>query len=190
MKKWFALIALTALIVWGVYDISKESAMPWQKKRTAQAVEEDQQEGVKIGLNQGELAPDFTLLTADGEELKLSDYRGKRVMMNLWASWCPPCIAEMPDLQSFFSAHKDEGIEVIGINLTESEAHKEGIYQFIDDFELTFPVVFDEASQVADLYQVTTIPTTFILNSKGEIEQKIVGPLTYEIMEELMQQVP
>lgn len=189
MKKWIVLIGLTALIIWGAYDISKKDTVPWQKQQTEHIAEGEQQEIPEVGLNQGELAPDFTLLTTENEELTLSDYQGKRVIMNLWATWCPPCIAEMPHLQSFYSDHKEEGIEVIGINLTESEAKKEGVYQFINDFQLTFPVVFDEESQAANLYQVTTIPTTYILNSKGEIEQKIVGPMTYEIIEELMQQV-
>lgn len=190
MKKWFALIGLIALVIWGAYDIlSKENSRPGQKKQAEHTVEEEQQERPKIGLNQGELAPDFTLLTTEGEGLTLSDYQGKRVIMNFWATWCPPCIAEMPHLQSFYSDHKDEGLEVIAINLTESEAKKEGVYPFIDEYQLTFPVVFDEDSLVASLYQVTTIPTTYILNSKGEIEQKIVGPMTYEIIEELLQQV-
>ncbi|QUL53501.1 redoxin domain-containing protein [Paenibacillus tritici] len=189
MKKWFALFGLIALIIWGAYDIqSKENSRLVQKKQAEHTVEEEQQES-EIGLNQGELAPDFTLLTTDGEGLSLSDYRGKRVIVNLWATWCSPCIAEMPHLQSFYSDYQDEGLELIAINLTESEAKQEDIHQFIDKYQLTFPIVFDKGSEVADLYQVTTIPTTFILNSKGEIEQKIVGPMTYEIIEELMQQV-
>ena len=85
--------------------------------------------------------------------------------------------------------HKTDGIEVLAINLTEAEKNQEDVSKFITDYALSFPVVLDEKSHVADLYQVTTIPTTYILDSKGRIERKMVGPMTYEMMDEIMKKV-
>lgn len=70
----------------------------------------------------------------------------------------------MPHIQSFYADYQNKGVEVLAINLTEAERNQEDVYQFIDDYQLTFPAVLDEDSQVANLYQVTTIPTTYILN--------------------------
>lgn len=139
-----------------------------------------------VGLVEGNLAPDFTLPTLEGDKLTLSEYRGQKIILNMWASWCPPCIAEMPDMQEFYTNHQTDGIEILAINMTESEKNIENVSKFIEDFSLTFPIVLDEKSQVADLYQVTTIPTTYILDSKRRVEQKIVGPMTYDKMVKMM----
>lgn len=188
MKKGIVILALLALIIWGIYDINKSNSNLLNQQ--IQQSSSNNSETVSIvGLEQGNLAPDFTLSTLEGEDLSLSDFYGKKVILNMWATWCPPCIAEMPHLQSYYTDHKSDNIEVFAINLTQSEKNITDVTQFISDFELTFPVVLDEESRVADLYQVTTIPTTFILNSKGEIEQKIVGPMTYEMMAELMKEI-
>lgn len=189
MKKVVVIIALLALIIWGIYDINKSKSKSLNHVQSGQANVEESENNIIVGLEQGNLASDFTLSTIEGERLNLSDYRGKKIILNMWATWCPPSIAEMPHLQSFYTDHETDGIEVVAINLTQAEKNRRDVPRFIADYELTFPVVLDEESQVANLYQVTTIPTTFILNSKGEIEQKIVGPMTYDMLDELMKQV-
>ncbi|GGD83724.1 peroxiredoxin family protein [Paenibacillus nasutitermitis] len=189
MKKTIVILMLLGLVIWGVYDINKNNIKPLNHAETEQSGTEEMESNETVGLEKGNIAPDFTLPTLEGENLKLSDYRGKKVILNMWATWCPPCIAEMPHLQSFYKDHKTEGVAVFAINLTQAEKNRKDIPGFIADYELTFPVVLDEKSQVADLYQVTTIPTTYILDSKGRIEQKIVGPMTYDMMDEIMKQV-
>lgn len=176
MKKWIAILALLSLAIWGVFDIMNNDSK----------IEDTT---VVVGLEPGNTAPDFKLPTLEGEQIKLSDFRGKKVIMNMWASWCPPCKAEMPDLQSFYIDHQAEGIEVFGINLTEAEKNKQDVTHFIEEYELTFPIVLDEKSQTADLYEVTTIPTTYIVDSKGKIAQKIVGMVTYERVKEIISKV-
>lgn len=189
MKKIIIFIALSALVFWGVYDLSSNDAKPLNKPQTEQSNTDEAKYSQAVGLEQGNEAPDFTLPTLEGDKITLSEYRGKKVIVNMWASWCPPCKAEMPDMQKFYQKHKTDGIEVLAINLTEAEKNKEDVSQFITDYVLSFPVILDEKSHVADLYQVTTIPTTYILDSKGRIERKMVGPMTYEMMDEIMKSV-
>lgn len=183
MKKIIVISALLALVIWGVYDISVSKSNPLN---IPQSVTDDVENSQVVGLEEGNLAPNFTLPTLEGDKLTLSEYRGQKIILNMWASWCPPCIAEMPDMQEFYTNHQTDGIEILAINMTESEKNIENVSKFIEDFSLTFPIVLDEKSQVADLYQVTTIPTTYILDSKGRIEQKIIGPITYDKMVQMM----
>ncbi|REK76898.1 redoxin domain-containing protein [Paenibacillus paeoniae] len=186
MKKTIVIIALLFLVIWGVYDITnKESNSYSDAQKEQMAAEPD----FIVGLNSGNAAPDFTLSTPEGKDIKLSDLQGKKVILNMWASWCPPCIDEMPYLQAYYDDHQAEGVEVIAVNLTQAENNEDDVMRFIKDFELSFPVVLDRESRVANMYQVRTIPTTFILDSDGKVEQKIIGPLTYEMIDELMEQV-
>lgn len=184
MKNIIAVMALIGLVIWGVYDSGKDTD---EMTTNPSEAEKGQDEvDVPVGIQQGNLAPDFELKTLDGQSMKLSDLRGKRVIVNLWATWCPPCRAEMPDMQSFYEANKDKGIVVFGVNLTSSEAQPENIARFIDEFGITFPVVLDEENNVADWYQVVSIPTSYMIDSRGVIQQKITGPMSKEMMEELV----
>lgn len=136
------------------------------------------------GLSQGDLAPDFTLTDQNGDTVKLSDYRGKKVILNFWATWCPPCRAEMPHMQQFHENNESNDVEILAVNLTAQDNGDEAIRSFIDEFGLTFPIPMDETGSAGQTYQIRTVPTTFILNSKGEIAQKIVGPMDEQIMKD------
>ncbi|MFK8793260.1 peroxiredoxin family protein [Planococcus plakortidis] len=136
------------------------------------------------GLSQGQAAPDFTLTDQDGETVKLSDYRGKKVILNFWATWCPPCRAEMPHMQQFHENNAGGDVEILAVNLTAQDNGDEAIRSFIDEFGLTFSIPMDETGSTAQTYQIRTVPTTFILNTKGEIAQKIVGPMDEQIMKD------
>lgn len=133
----------------------------------------------KIGLNQGDIAPDFQLQTLDGEQVKLSDYRGSRVMLNFWATWCPPCRAEMPDMERF---HQDKEVVVLAVNLTDTESTIKQVKDFVNEYSLTFPILLDEVIEVANTYAVQPIPTSFMIDSNGIIQFKTFGPLNYEQM--------
>jgi len=132
-----------------------------------------------IGTEIGDKAPDFELTTVDGEQLKLSDFKGKRVMLNFWATWCPPCREEMPAMELFF---KDMDAVVLAVNLTDMEVNKKQVTDFINTYGLTFPVLLDEKGEVSSLYRISPIPTTYMIDSQGFIRHKAYGALTYEQM--------
>lgn len=121
-----------------------------------------------IGPEIGMRAPDFTLYTIDGEELTLSDFRGKMVMVNFWLSGCKPCVVEMPHLQAVFKNWSDEGLVILAINVRESA---ETVQSFIDSQGLTFPVLLDSEGVVDEVYQPSLFPTTFFIDAEGIIRQ-------------------
>lgn len=190
-----ALTALAALAFWGYMDIDAKKAQEKEAALKQQAVERmtymseqgkaDESVPV-IGLRKGNVAPDFILKSLDGKTHKLSDYRGKKVMLNLWATWCSPCREEMPDMQSFYAEHKSDSFEILAVNLTSSEKSIDQVQVFTQKHSITFPILLDPDDHVAGRFEVFQIPSTYILNEQGVIEQKMIGPMNKEIMELLM----
>jgi|SRR5699024_8610244 len=131
----------------------------------------------------GDEAPDFELLQVNEnnqlESIQLSDLEGKGVMLNFWATYCKPCEEEMPYMQSLYPEYEDE-IEIVAVSLDASDLV---IHQFIDKYDLTFPVLHDTKSEVMDLYNVGPIPSTFFISPEGEIVDKVAGALTLEKLE-------
>jgi peroxiredoxin len=142
-------------------------------------------ETVATGIKPGNKAPDFDLKTIDGETMRLSDLKGNVVFINLWATWCPPCRAEMPEMVRYYNEHSSEKIEILAVNLTDSDSEKE-VKQFADDYKINFPILLDTEGKVGDLYKTVSIPTTFIVDKKGIIREKHIGPMSYEMMEEFV----
>ena len=140
----------------------------------------------KIGLQEGNRAPDFTLQTLDGEKVKLSNMLGKIVFLNFWTTWCPPCKAEMPDLQEFYEEQQDNNIEIVAVNITTSEKKADDVGVFAKEYGLTFPVLLDNKGDVADTYRILTIPTTYVIDKHGIVRKKIIGPLDKKQMVELI----
>lgn len=140
-------------------------------------------------VQEGKAAPDFELTTLDGETMKLSDYQGKKIILNFWATWCPPCKAEMPHMQNFYEKHKEDGIEVVAVNLTNIDNGQEDIEKFAKDYGLTFSIPLDEDGMIGPQYQAFTIPTSYILDTKGVITKKIVGPMDEAMMESLTKDI-
>lgn len=123
---------------------------------------------------EGFLAPEFTLATLDGTKVTLSDLRGKIVLINLWATWCPPCRAEMPALENAYEQYRDSGVVILGINVTYQDSERD-IPPFVEEFELTFPILLDRDGSVSTLYQLRGLPTTFFVNREGIIRTVVVG---------------
>ena len=134
---------------------------------------------VPEGLDVGNLAPDFELTTLDGETVKLSDYRGNRVMINFWATWCPPCRAEMPDMQKLY---ENKDVEILAVNLTHTETNADDVDDFRGEYNLTFPILMDKTMEVSTDYQIRPIPTSFMVDSRGVIQYKAFGALNYDLM--------
>ena len=138
---------------------------------------------IKSGsVEEGTQAPDFELTTLDGKKAKLSDYRGQKVILNFWASWCPPCKAEMPHMQKFHEKNKDNNITILSVNLTRSDRGITAVQNFIKKNKLTFPVLLDEKGDIGKTYQAFTIPTSYIIDQKGIIRKKMIGPMDEDMM--------
>lgn len=130
------------------------------------------------------IAPDFQLSTLDGEKIKLSNLKGKKVFINFWLTTCVPCRDEMPALQKFYETHKDE-VEVLAVNATGQELSVQKVSEFTSNFNLTFPILLDKDLETTMLqYELQVVPTTYFVNTEGVVKGKHLGPLTLEMMEE------
>ncbi|MFG6120756.1 redoxin domain-containing protein [Thalassobacillus sp. B23F22_16] len=134
------------------------------------------------GIQEGEQAPDFELETTDGETIRLSDLKGKKVFLNFWATWCPPCKEEMPEMQKFHEEF-DEEVEIIAVNVTTTETSVDDVQKYLEEEGYTFQVPLDKRNQVSSEYQAITIPTTYFIGTDGTVQQpRQVGPMTYDFM--------
>lgn len=184
MKKNIGIIVVLALVVTMLatyikQEIERSQVIHEQSKGYEVTLDEE------VGLEKGQLAPDFTLQNMQGEEVTLSDLRGKRVVLNFWATWCPPCEAEMPHMQKYYEQYKKEdNVEIIGVNLTYANEKVERVEQFLKSYNISFPILLEQNEMVAQQYQIITIPSTYMIDTKGKIQKKIIGPLDLESLRE------
>ncbi len=123
-------------------------------------------------LELGQPAPDFTLKSLAGTNLKLAEQRGKIIVINFWASWCGPCRKEMPVLQKFYEKYQDLGVSVWGVNVEqENQAGRD----FLADLNLSFPILFDASNTISATYQVEAMPTTIIVDRDGLVRYAFKG---------------
>lgn len=157
LAKWLGGMLLIGLLVyagWNIYSVQKSP---------------------KEGTEEGMKAPDFTLDTLSGKSISLSDYKGKKVLLNFWATWCKPCRMEMPDMQELQKEYPD--IAVAAVNFTSSEKNIQAVKSFADHYQLTFPILIDKSGINGD-FNVLSYPTTYILDEKGTIQHIRVGTMT------------
>lgn len=186
-KNLIAIIGLMGLIGWGIYDYTTTNSDETEVNRIApNTVEINGNSKLEVGVQEGNIALDFELQTLDGKTMKLSDMVGKKVILNFWATWCPPCKAEMPHMQEFYEDQKGNGVEILAVNLTTAERNKDNIGPFIKEYGLTFPVLLDSQGEIGQTYQSFSIPTSYIIDSSGVIQKKIVGPMDKEMMKEVI----
>jgi len=143
-----------------------------------------------VGLAEGNMAPDFSLVDLNGNALKLSDFRGKRVLVNFWATWCPPCKAEMPYMQEMYEKYHEEGFEVLAVNSTVTEKSRDNVVDFVSEYGLTFPIPMDEKNRVSSDYEILSFPTSFFIDSDGVIRSITVGGMTKEYLEGEIKKLP
>jgi len=123
---------------------------------------------------QGFLAPDFELKTPTGEVFKLSDLRGQAVLVNLWATWCPPCRAEMPTIEKIYNEYKDDGLVVLAVNMTYQDNPLD-IMPFVNEYQLTFPILLDETGETGSSYQLRSLPSSYFIGRDGIINEVVIG---------------
>ncbi len=133
-----------------------------------------------IGANVGDLAHDFTLADVEGNQVTLSDFRGKTVFVNFWATWCPPCRSEMPAIEALYQEYKDRDVVVIGVDLYES---RDKVRKFVQGGGYSWLFVIDDTGEVARNYRIRAVPTSFFLDSEGIIREVTIGAMNKKTME-------
>ena len=129
----------------------------------------------------GATAPDFQLPSLTGEPITLSDYQGQVILVNTWATWCPPCKAEMPAIHEFYQLHQNDGFVVLAINSQEDAAT---VQRFINAQGFTFPVLLDTQASVLNQYKVRGLPTSFVIDRDGVIRYVHTGAITPQQLED------
>ena len=128
-------------------------------------------------------APDFTVIDKDGNTIKLSDMRGKPVVINFWASWCPPCKAEMPDFEEMYKKYGDE-VTFMMVNMTDGDRETvELAKKHVEDNGFTFPVYFDTEMSAAYAYYVTSLPATYFIDAEGNLITHAIGMINAATLE-------
>ena len=131
--------------------------------------------------NSVQQAPDFTVTDYDGEEVRLSDYFGKPIVVNFWASWCPPCKAEMPDFEEAYKTHSE--VQFLMVNMTGGRETLESAKEHVESQGYTFTVLFDTEYSAAYAYYVNSLPATYFIDAEGNLVAYATGMLDAETLE-------
>lgn len=139
--------------------------------------------------HKGFLAPDFTLADPKGNKYDLGALRGKPVLLNLWATWCPPCRAEMPAIERYYKQYQPQGLVVLGVNATDQD-YPLNIAPFTQEYNLTFPILLDETGEVGRKYAVQSLPSTYFINRDGTIAEVVIGgPMSGVILQSYIEEI-
>jgi thiol-disulfide isomerase/thioredoxin len=125
----------------------------------------------------GFLAPDFSVSSLNDSTITLSDLKGKPVILNIWASWCLPCRAEMPALDSIYKEYAGQDLSILAVNATNQD-DLVNVNRFILEKQIAMPVFLDTDGQISNLYQVRSLPTTFFIDSQGFVDDVVVGEMS------------
>ncbi len=161
-------------------EVSPSVALqPGQTRTSEPAVEES----LQPSPFQGHPTPDFELESLEGDLMRLSDYHGSIVLINFWATWCPPCRAEMPMFQERYERYADQGLEILAVN---SDSPLREVIAFQHEHGLSFPVLIDATRIVQNLYRVWSLPTSFIVDREGIIRYVHLGPMTDVVLDQYL----
>ncbi len=140
------------------------------------------QDKVESGTEIGQKAPDFTLQNLSDKKVSLNNFKGKKILLNFWTSWCRYCQTEMPDIQKLHQNY--EKVVIIGVNVGETKGK---VTSYMLSNQLNFKVLLDKKKKITNQYLVRGLPTTYIINKKGIIKDKKIGPLDYKQMQKLLE---
>lgn len=190
MKKIYLLLIAIIIFGFALYTVNKSNDT---KINTISASSEDEikeqnnSETATVTENIQKLdtsygtAQDFTLVDLEGNKVSLSDLKGKKVFLNFWATWCPPCKAEMPEIEKIYQETKDSDLVILAVEIGEP---LDTVKTFIDDNNYNFKVLLDSNQEIATAYGITAIPTSFFIDEQGNIVSQKIGAMTYDEMKE------
>ena len=162
----------------GLATVAQETAAPEETAVPGETAAETEAQGSE--------APDFTVYDLEGNAHKLSDFRGKPVLLNFWASWCGPCQMEMPDFQKFYESHGDK-VNFVIVNLTDGQQETvESASAFIEEKGYTFPVYYDTDIDAAVKYGVSAVPVSYFIDAEGYFVAWAQGALTADMLQQGM----
>ncbi|MDR7855588.1 TlpA disulfide reductase family protein [Tissierella sp.] len=194
MKKIILIILVISMFITGctsgVKDNKDEASVPKDNLSeekiddTTNSVAEEVESEEEIEIASGKQSPDFTLKNLEGEDVSLSDFRGKIVLINFWATWCSWCDVEMPDLQKLDDENDD--LVVLAVNVMED---KDTVKKYMEDGGYSFEVVFDEEGEIATTYLVNGLPNSYFVDEEGILLGGVPGMMTYEQMVEILENI-
>ena len=145
----------------------------WSLKQNNPFFQSVNQVPIRVGLP----VPDFTFPGLDGKKVSLSNYRGKVVFVNIWATWCPPCVEEMPSMQKLYQKLKGENFEILAVSIDSKGAKV--VAPFMKKYKLTFPALIDSMGTIKRIYKTTGVPESYIIDKNGLLAKKVIGPLDW-----------
>ena len=161
--------------LWAIVGVFLLVAVAWVGRESYQPV------------TTGSAAPSFTATNLAGEEVALRDWRGKVLLLNVWATWCPPCKEEMPSMQRLYEEMDDPDFEILAVSVDapkgqEDAAGRPGgdLEAFADEYGLTFPILHNPQGTIQRIYQTTGVPESFIIGRDGVIYKKVAGPTDWD----------
>lgn len=195
MKKGIALVIITLVLVIGAlytvksYNKTNSNSTTASSEAGSSTIQSNTgSSGTGLLLKPGEKtmlkAPDFKLKDLNGKEVSLSDYKGKNVLLNFWASWCPPCRAEMPDIEKLYQETKNTDTIILAVNLGEDRGT---VKSFIDANKYNFNILLDSDQQAAAEFNISSIPSWFFINKDGNIVTSHIGAMSLAQMKSYVQ---
>lgn len=164
-------INLTAAFI--VFVMITTLLVVWSLKQNSPFSQSANQAPVRVGLP----VPDFTFPGLDGQKVSLSEFRGRVVFVNIWATWCSPCVEEMPSMQKLYQKLKGENFEILAVSI-DSQGTKV-VAPFMKKYKLTFPALIDSMGTIKRIYKATGVPESFIIDKNGILAKKVIGPLDW-----------
>lgn len=127
------------------------------------------------GIEVGDRAPTYSAPSLSGGEVSLADYRGRVVMINIWATWCGPCRVEMPSIQEIYDRYREDGFTVLAVSIDQGGGVEQKVRGFVEEYELEFPVLLDPESRITRLFRTAGVPETFVIDREGRIVKRVIG---------------
>ena len=184
IRKIISILSILIVITLGYVYLAKDSKEVSNTENNIS--KEDTNSNKEAGVvEMGKIAPDFTLTDINGNDVTLSKLKGKKVMLNFWATWCPYCVKEMPDLNKIYNENKEE-LVIIGIDVGEDTKI---VNEFLKENNVDYPIVFDVNGRVALKYNAhISLPTSYIIDEEGIVKGSQLGMMTYDQMKSFIKQ--